>query len=68
MEYIPQLLENVVGVMEFIPHLLQHSAFGSPNNWCMDYNIFSFFYDDESKYNKTNNNVNKLNNNKHDSI
>ena len=39
MEYIPQFLENVVGVVEFIPQLLQHSLLGPPNNWWMDYII-----------------------------
>ena len=40
MEYIPQLLENVVGVVEFIPQLLQHFALGPPNNLWKDYSDF----------------------------
>ena len=54
LEYIPELLENVVGVVEFIPQLLQHSMLGPPNNWWTEYkskhnkfshplNIFYFF-------------------------
>ena len=53
MEYILELLENVVGVVEFIPQLLQHSAFGPPNNWGKDYitHINDFFHHKLKKIN-----------------
>jgi hypothetical protein len=36
-EYIPQLLEKVVGAVEHTPQLLQHSLFVPPKGWWTNY-------------------------------
>ena len=40
-KYIPLLFENIAGVVEYTPQLLQYTLISPPQSWLTNYNILN---------------------------